>query len=456
MAPLRESIPFDAVLPSAGFSELTELELRSDDRLLVLAPHPDDETIGAGGLIQAAVKAGVPVRVAILTDGGSSEDAFADVRGPLGTSARAAFQLSAARHREAIAATGELGVPPGDVVFLGYPDSAMLPLWQQAWNDRPVRSPRTRATTVRHPFALTPGATHTGESVLDDLGRLVGEFRPTVVAVSHPGDTHPDHEALSLFSLVALWDWAEATGTRPRIYSYMVHYWQYPRTRGLRPHLALEPPAAFGDGVRWRESRLTATQRKDKFDAINRHVTQMALAPDFLHGFVRASEPFDVVPEMRIWPGAAPQASPVTGPLEVPALSEDAGAAESAYADARIVDITTDGESLRFSVLMSQLPSDELRIETHVAGWAPRRFAGMPKLSLITQGASTRVRDRGAHLSATGIQVGSRGRRLDYEIPLTALGSPARVIVDSKLHRDGYPIDSMAWTAVELADSASE
>ena len=454
MTPVRESIPLGAVLPGAGLSDLRELELRPGDRLLVLAPHPDDETIGAGGLIQAAVESGVPVRVAILTDGGSSKDAFADLRGPLGTSAREAVRLSAARRREALAAAAELGVPPGDVVFLGYPDSAMLPMWQQAWSDRPVRSPRTQATTVRHSFALTPGAAHTGESVLRDMGRLVGEFRPTVVAVSHPGDTHPDHEALSLFSLVTLWDWAEVTGVRPRIYSYVVHYWQYPRTKGLRPHLSLEPPAEFGNGMRWRESRLTAAHRKDKFDALMRHETQMALAPDFLHGFVRASEPFDVVPELRIWPGATPQASPVTRPLEALAVISDGEAPGTSYADARIVDIATDGERLRFSVLMNGQRSDELRIETHVAGWAPRRFADMPKLALVTKGGTSSVLDRGARLSASEVRVVSRGNRLDYEISLTALGHPKRVIVDAKLHSDGYPIDSMAWTAVELADSA--
>ncbi len=454
MAPVRESIPLGAVLPGAGVPDLRELELRPGDRLLVLAPHPDDETIGAGGLIQAAVEAGVPVRVAILTDGGSSKDAFADLRGPLGTSAREALRLSAVRRREALAATGELGVAPGDVVFLGYPDSAMLPMWQQAWSDRPVQSPRTRATTVRHSFALTPGAAHTGESVLRDLGRLVSEFRPTVVAVSHPGDTHPDHEALSLFSLVALWDWTEASGVRPRIYSYVVHYWEYPRTKGLRPHLSLEPPAEFGNGVRWRESRLTAAQRKDKFDAISRHETQMALAPDFLHGFVRASEPFDVVPEVRIWPGATPQASSVTRPLRALTVTNQVEAAEVPYPDARIVDIATDGERLRFSVLMNRQPSAELRIETHVAGWAPKRFVDMPKLSLVTKGAVSSVLDRGARLGSSEVLVVSRGNRIDYEIPLVALGSPERVIVDAKLHSDGYPVDSMTWTAVELADSA--
>ena len=41
----------------------------AQDRLLVVAPHPDDETIAAGGLIQSALHAGAAVRVLFATDG---------------------------------------------------------------------------------------------------------------------------------------------------------------------------------------------------------------------------------------------------------------------------------------------------------------------------------------------------------------------------------------------------
>ena len=42
---------------------------------LVLAPHPDDETLGAGGLIARLRRAGVPVTIVAITDG---ENAYAD------------------------------------------------------------------------------------------------------------------------------------------------------------------------------------------------------------------------------------------------------------------------------------------------------------------------------------------------------------------------------------------
>ena len=39
-------------------------EFRDNDRILILAPHPDDEAIGAGGIIQEALKRKLPIKVA--------------------------------------------------------------------------------------------------------------------------------------------------------------------------------------------------------------------------------------------------------------------------------------------------------------------------------------------------------------------------------------------------------
>ena len=43
--------------------------LLPQDRVLVLAPHPDDEVIGCAGVIQRAVAMSLPLRVVFLTYG---------------------------------------------------------------------------------------------------------------------------------------------------------------------------------------------------------------------------------------------------------------------------------------------------------------------------------------------------------------------------------------------------
>src|ERR1700750_675330 len=45
------------------------------ERLLVLAPHPDDEVIGCGGLISLHSRRGRPVDVVIVADGAEAGDA---------------------------------------------------------------------------------------------------------------------------------------------------------------------------------------------------------------------------------------------------------------------------------------------------------------------------------------------------------------------------------------------
>src|SRR5690242_7448135 len=60
----------------AGFRKPARLpawpEPKPGDRLLIIAPHPDDEALAAGGVIQRAIARGARVRIVVLTDG----DAF--------------------------------------------------------------------------------------------------------------------------------------------------------------------------------------------------------------------------------------------------------------------------------------------------------------------------------------------------------------------------------------------
>ena len=79
--------------------------------LLVLAPHPDDEVLFAGGVLERAVKSGQKVAVIIVTNG----DYTCERDGYL-------------REAESIGALKSLGVSEKDVHFLGYPDGALSKL----------------------------------------------------------------------------------------------------------------------------------------------------------------------------------------------------------------------------------------------------------------------------------------------------------------------------------------
>src|SRR6478672_1921631 len=80
---------------------LAPLHLAGTDRILVLAPHPDDEVLGTGGVLQEAARRGLPVRVAFLTCGDSNEWSFlAYARRPV-LLPKAVLAMGEIRQREA-------------------------------------------------------------------------------------------------------------------------------------------------------------------------------------------------------------------------------------------------------------------------------------------------------------------------------------------------------------------
>jgi LmbE family N-acetylglucosaminyl deacetylase len=82
------------------------LALPENGRVLVFAPHQDDETIGCGGTLALLRQRGCEIKVVFVTDGGGAGSL------PEGT--------VAVRKKEAIAALAVLGI--GDIVFLDEPD----------------------------------------------------------------------------------------------------------------------------------------------------------------------------------------------------------------------------------------------------------------------------------------------------------------------------------------------
>jgi len=110
MISVADAIHAMAALPYAPLSAVT-----GDAPALILAPHPDDETLGCGGLIAAASAAGHPPFVLILTDGTGSH--------PRSRSYPFA-RLKAVREQEARNAVAILGLPPGRIGFMGLRDTA--------------------------------------------------------------------------------------------------------------------------------------------------------------------------------------------------------------------------------------------------------------------------------------------------------------------------------------------
>src|SRR5260370_35602832 len=120
--------------------------------VLVFAPHPDDEVIGTGGVLQQAVGRGERVRIVFVPNGGGYPRAASFLtRKPVSGLGRSDFvELATARQREAIDAAAVLGIRPSSLVFLGYPDGVLEQGYSIA-NGAPAHSPSTGRSATYGP-----------------------------------------------------------------------------------------------------------------------------------------------------------------------------------------------------------------------------------------------------------------------------------------------------------------
>lgn len=136
--------------------------------VLVIAPHPDDETLGCGGLISLCMRRGERLHVVFVTDGGASHRNSVLWDRP---------RLAACREREAAEALMRLGAGACERSYLRLPDADMPAPFTAAYD-------RAKAALVA----------------------IIREFRPALVVLPWRRDPHCDHRdawALTMDCLAA-------------------------------------------------------------------------------------------------------------------------------------------------------------------------------------------------------------------------------------------------------------
>ena len=166
------------------------------DRVLVIAPHPDDDILGVGSTIAAFREEGIPVLVVFLTSGDANVAGQRLVTMNPFLFAAEFRAIGTRRQKEAVVALGRLGVAPSNAIFLNYPDRGLSALLETHWSAlTPFRSPYTARSVKYSTVALNPGGPYCGEALLGELEEIISDFQPTIVYLPHPLDTHEDHRA---------------------------------------------------------------------------------------------------------------------------------------------------------------------------------------------------------------------------------------------------------------------
>lgn len=221
------------------------LQLSSTDRVLVLAPHPDDETLAAGDLIRAALAAGCALRVAFATDGDNNPwpQRWLERRWKIGVRERARW--GARRRGEARAALERLGVRQSTAParFFGWPDQGLTALLMR--DDRAVEA----------------------------LAGEIAQFAPTHLVLPNLTDRHPDHSALRVLAELALLRCAH----RCQCLGYVVHG---------------EKPSGAG-----RMLEVPGADAQAKCEAMHAHASQIALSARRLLALAALPNRFELADE---------------------------------------------------------------------------------------------------------------------------------------------------------------
>lgn len=290
-APTGANPPGEAAAapPAAAAPGLPPLDAATS--LLVVAPHPDDETLCCAGVIQRVVRAGGRASVVWITSGDASFLDLLLIEKRLTRSASRQRTLAERRMREARAATALLGVPEERQLFLGYPDRGVLELLT-AHHDAVYTSRSTASAAVPYPDALFPGHAYTGASLERDFAAVLERIRPTLVLAPSPRDSHPDHRGTALLTLRTL----AARGELSAVRCWIVHGGEgWPSPRELSPGLPLTRAPLLG-GVPLAPFELTPAEEDLKLAAVRAYPTQLSTLAPFLLAFVRTTESFSAAP----------------------------------------------------------------------------------------------------------------------------------------------------------------
>ncbi len=291
---------------------MTAFRAGAADSVLIFAPHPDDETLGCGGIIQQAIAQGTAPTIVLFTNGDGFPAAASGVtHKPVSKLAPEDFlALSRFRQTQAQTAVTLLGAKAKDLVLLGYPDSALEKMYL-ANNSTPLRQPFTGKSetygliqqdfhTARH----GKPAPYTRAAAVADTVELIRTVKPTAIYVTNEADSHKDHRAAFWF----VRDAVKAAGYKGPLYTAVIHSGEeWPWPRGITPELPFQAHELKGQqvpaGVAWPPTHrvpLTPAQAALKRKAIAAHVLPEADDPkdrqpgerEYLESFVKSEEIF--------------------------------------------------------------------------------------------------------------------------------------------------------------------
>ncbi|KEO81078.1 hypothetical protein EL26_22840 [Tumebacillus flagellatus] len=398
-------------------------------RLLVIAPHPDDESLAAAAMIRQTLNAGGRVRIVVMTNGDGYRGAAAQWFGLQHPTGQDMQRLGVIRQQEELHAVGRLGVKAQDVTFLGYPDAGLHRLWLNHWNpDRPYQAVNG-SRFVPYANSYHPQAPYCGQSVVGDLTRLLREYRPTDVLYPDPHDVHRDHWATSAFTQYVLT--AAAGDVRAREWNYLIHYPRFPSPRRYRPEAPLQNPGRLADiGAKWMSLPISKEAEADKHAAILEHKSQVQMMKNLLESFVRTNDLLSAysIPDL---PDRELQ------PIELDDIGDQKTLLHSRSADIRELLAVSKPSLVQLAVVTTRplRPQDECKLYLRL----PERGAQYEFASLARY-----------RLPMPAVSWSQHGNLMLVNVPRSLFDGAKTVMIGAEVTSRGNSSDSTAWRRFRL------
>lgn len=271
-------------------------------RLMVFAPHPDDEALAAAGLMQRVLERNGRVCVVYVTNGDGYAEGVRLKLKKTHASRDDFIEYGRRRQEEAVHALCELGLDPGDAVFLGFPDDGIDDLWGRYWSKiRPYTSPYTRFDRPLRKSSDSRWVKYVGVDLTEEMERTLKSFVPDWVVLPDPRDFHPDHSATGVFVLDALKNLNQdgnLSFAGIQVFTYLVHYRDYPHSRTWANEINTtgvggSPSAArVLSSTQWLNLPLTAAELDGKERSLMAHQSQHVILGGFIQQFLHPCELF--------------------------------------------------------------------------------------------------------------------------------------------------------------------
>lgn len=415
-------------------------------KIIVFAPHCDDETLGCGGVIEKALFAGAEVYVVLITNGDGFKYAAEAEFHKLKLTPENYIKFAYLRQNESLNALSVLGLNSGNVFFLGYPDRGISFMWKDCWDkDHPYFSSFTKSYFSPYTNSFTKNTAYCGVNLLSDIEKIISSIKPDIIYIPHSMDFHIDHWSTNCFVNTAVADLSEKDKNYkiPQIYNYLVHRGSWPVPSGKHLDFPLIPPAKLQNtGTAWEILPLSPLAVERKYQAIKQYKSQLALMKNYLLSFARENEVFGIYPPVKIKNNCdnLDQNLIIVNPKSdtLKKTLEKDSSIEKIYA-------YEDGLSLVLILQTVKKISNKTKIKIYMAYFDEK--SNLKRLIIEYQKNQLKISDQDVK-----IVTAASGNLIKFTISLNKMKDIQKIFFGAEIYHGNSLIDRTAYRMIEISD----